>query len=209
MYVSPTLLGRAYRDVDPALLTDVALQLAEGERILLRSRKGITAAQALQLAVKAAGDKQHKASLERLIRFAEERKDQALAAQIAAAQKLAAASRGATACLMLPVERRRHPGIPAIRYCVQKIDRAKLTGDARCLEALEKDLDTCIPERFWDDTRKRIGEARGTIPKNGDINEPLIGFLSRLAATSRYDPERSSDEEDDTADEPVEVSGSY
>ena len=79
VYVNPATIGRAYAGIDAVLLTDVALQLAEGERILLRSRNGITATQGLQLALMAASSKQDTTSLERLSRFAGLNNDQNLA----------------------------------------------------------------------------------------------------------------------------------
>jgi len=204
VYIRPAMLGRAYAGVDPALLTDAALQLAEGERVLLRSRKGITAAQALQLAVRAAGDKQDKASLERLAKHAESRGDKELASKIAATQKLASASRESPSRMMVPIDDIGLGAYGRIRYCIQKIDQAKLIGDARCLKAIEDDLDGCIPSRFQSDVRKLIADARASIPDDLKIDDQLVGVLSRLAATSRSD-----ENENDKADEPVPVTGAF
>src|SRR4051812_1913645 len=49
-YVDPEMLASAWDAKDAELLTDLALQIAEGERILLRPRRGISADQALHVA---------------------------------------------------------------------------------------------------------------------------------------------------------------
>jgi len=205
VYVSPQLIGRAYISSDSALLTDVALQLAEGERVLLRSRSGLTAAQASQLAIKAASDKQDKASLERLSRHAERQGDKDLASRIATAKKLTALSRDTTWRMMIPIEEVEIDDVQRIRYCVQKIDQAKLTSDSRCLKALEDDVKGCIPDRFQESLQKMIAEARATMPEKEEINEDLVTFLSRLAASSRPD----DDDSGETSDQPAMVSGAF
>jgi len=208
VYVQPALIGQAYAAGDAALLTDVALQLAEGERVLLRSRKGITSAQIVQLAVNAAGQKQDKRSLQRLAKFAELRGDKQLAGQVAAAEKLAAVSRDTTSRMMVPIEVMEVEDFARLRYCVQKIDQARLTGDSRCLIALHEDIQSCIPDPFRGNLEKLITEARASIPPESAANEQFVGVLTRLAQISRdlvppYDPEN------DPASEPVPVTGTF
>jgi hypothetical protein len=206
VYVSPQLIGQAFASADAALLTDVALQLAEGERVLLRSRNGITAAQASQLALKAASDKHDKGALDRLTRHAERQGDKNLATQIATAQKLAATSRDTTWRMMIPIEEVDIDEFQRVRYCVQKIDQAKLTSDSRCLKALEDDVKGCVPDRFKEDLQKMIAEARSTMPEKEEINEELVTFLTRLVASSRPD---GGGYDDGPANTPQNVSGAY
>jgi len=127
VHVSPATIGRACASFDAALLTDVALQLAEGERVLLRTRTGITAAQALKLAAKAAGTQHDNTSLERLAKFATLRNDTNLATQVAAAQKLAGTIRGTTVRLRVPIEEIDVDEYTRIRYCVQRMKRSPRT----------------------------------------------------------------------------------
>ena len=187
VYVNPATIGRAYAGIDAVLLTDVALQLAEGERILLRARKGITAKQGLQLALKAASSKQDTASLERLSRFASLNNDQDLANQIASAQKLAAVSRDTTQQMTVPIDDVGVEEYRRIRFCLRAIDQAKLTGDVRCLQALESDIPTYIPDRFRQNIIRLVADARSGMPKTEIANEQFISVLSRLAQASRQD----------------------
>jgi len=185
VYVSPTTIGRAYGRVDPALLTDVALQLAEGERVMLRSRKAITFKQAFQLAVNAARHDGDQTSLARLEKFATLQQDKDLETQIVAARKLAAVSRDTTDRLIVAVEDVTVEDYKRLRNCLQVIDQARLTSDSRALAALASDLDILVPEPFRDNIRKRLDEALASIPEPDAANEKLIQALERLKSASR------------------------
>ena len=212
VYARPELIGKAYADGDLALLTDVALQLAEGERVLLRSRKAITLGQAMDLAINAANQRQDTASLHRIAKFAELQGDKELAGKVAAAIKLAAVSRDTTSRMTVYVEEVEIEDYAKLREYNDQIERARLTGDTRGLEALDLDIEGCIPNPFHKHFRKMIGDARAAIPAEHKVDDQLVGVLTRLAAISRRDvdaPEDQTDEEKDRGDEPVEVSGGY
>lgn len=187
VYVNPLTIGRAYGSVDPVLLTDVALQLAEGERVLQRPRKAITARQALKLAVNAASQHHDNVSLERLAQFATLRQDQDLAAQIAIGRKLAAVTRDTSDRVMASVADVEVEQYECLKFCLRTIQQARLTGDARALVALESDLEITIPEPIRDSVRKQLADARASIPESDNDNEPLIRALQRLEAASRCD----------------------
>lgn len=55
-HVDILLVGYAWDQLDAGLLTDCALQLAEGERILMRKHKAISSQQLLAIATKVAAD---------------------------------------------------------------------------------------------------------------------------------------------------------
>ncbi|MCA9013289.1 MAG: hypothetical protein KDB01_26250 [Planctomycetaceae bacterium] len=204
VYARPELIGTAYSHGDSVLLTDVALQLAEGERVLLRSRKAITVAQAMDLAINAAGQRQDTTSLHRIAKFAEMQGNKELAEKVAAAIKLAAVSRDTTSGMMVSVEDITTEDYAKLRECSRQIERARLTGDTRGLEALDLDIEGCIPNPFHKHFRKIIGDARAAIPAEHKVDDQLVGMLIRLAAISR-----DGDEENDEANMPVEVSGGY
>ena len=218
VYARPELIGMAYAHGDSVLLTDVALQLAEGERVLLRSRKAITVAQAMNLAINAASQRQDTASLHRIAKFADLQRDKELAGKVAAAIKLAAVSRDTTFRMMVSVEEVEIEDYAKLREYNDQIERARLTGDTRGLEALDLDIEGCIPNPFHKHFRKMIGDARAAIPAEHKVDDQLVGTLSKLAAISRDDfrsgagmepkPEPPIDE-DVQADMPVEVSGGY
>src|SRR5437764_15129181 len=65
-FVDLDQLSTAWEQKDPELLTDIALQLLEGERVLLRPNKYITADQVFNLAIKVAADTKDTPALKRL-----------------------------------------------------------------------------------------------------------------------------------------------
>lgn len=96
-YFDDSAFQDAVTALDAAALADIALKLAEGERVLLRSHSsGATSQAVLQFAVKVATDKKDAATLERLSAAAERGQMGDLKAQIEAAKQLAQASRAAT-----------------------------------------------------------------------------------------------------------------
>lgn len=92
-YVNPKLFEECLQSLSPALLTDVALQLAEGERVLLRTCDGLTADQMARFAVEIAKQQGDKVSLERLAKSAKQRGASELAAEIGTFATLTIASR--------------------------------------------------------------------------------------------------------------------
>jgi len=76
------------------MITDSALGLGEGERVLQRQHNsGVTSSKLLNLAVKTASMTGDKAALDRLARIADQRKDTALAKLVEVSQSIAGKSR--------------------------------------------------------------------------------------------------------------------
>ena len=67
-YVSQEQIQQASDSGDPVFMTDVALQLAEGERVMHRSRRGITSAQMMKMAAKVAVNQGDNETLSRISR---------------------------------------------------------------------------------------------------------------------------------------------
>lgn len=82
-HVDLLLLGTAWDNHDAALMTDVGLQLAEGERILMRPHKAVKSEQVIELATYLAGARKDKPTLLRIKKVAESRKDQQLMTLVA------------------------------------------------------------------------------------------------------------------------------
>lgn len=217
VYAKPTLLAMAYESSDSTLLTDVALQLAEGERVLLRSRKALSAEQVMDLALRSATQQQDSESLNRIAKFAEATVNKELAAKVAAARKLAAVSRDtASNTMMVPVEDVDVNEFVRLRQYYQHIERARLLGDARGLQALNLDLEGCIPRPYQKQMKKRIDDAIQDVPADQKTDDKLLGALMRLQQISRWEadtpqapPTQPSESENTPADEPVQVSSSY
>jgi len=183
-FVDLLLLADAWSRVDVSLMTDVALQLAEGERVLLRPRKGITATQMLKFAAHVASRKQDQASLERLAKFARHHNDPELATHIAAAQRMGGNNRHAAIRLMVPIVETDQDEFARIRDYVRRIEQASLAGEVRSLTALEVEIAADIPEFYHDAIKSMIADARARINETDPGNRQLIRVLKTLSAQS-------------------------
>ncbi len=204
IYVNPHHIGHAWYSADAALMTDVALQLAEGERILVRSRKGLSAKEAFEVAVRVATERQDKVALERIAKYAALAKNSELAASAAAAQKLASVSRDTTYRMLVDPEKieLKHYGL--MHDCIGQIRMAKIAGNVRSLDLIEQKYLPYFPELYKEEMTKCLGAARHEIEGTTPLPPELTERLKRLALISRDD-----DDENAQADPPVEVSGAY
>ena len=91
-YVDLALLCQAWDDKDALALSDFALQLREGERILLRPHRGLSSQQLLQEAARIAAQTQQTEALKRLRKVADTIGSTELKAKLAGAEKLAGRS---------------------------------------------------------------------------------------------------------------------
>lgn len=141
-YVDLELLRQAMSELDPQQLVDAGLQFAEGERVLLRNHKAISSERLLRLAVKLAVEKNDKTSLKRLARIAESSKDAEFRAQVFAAQKLAAKSRGVTE-LPLPksLDEKSAVYVAIVKGLDSSIQQAHALGAKDLLEPLKKEVE--------------------------------------------------------------------
>jgi len=192
-YVDPALLGRAWADHDPALLADAGLQLAEGERVLMRTHKsGIDAEALLELAVKVAADKHDKATLDRLAKAAERQDRKALAGRVAAALKLAGQARSLDPALMISVEDVTPEDFVLFQQNLHDIQDARIAGDRKGLDGVERglpDLKDRLPAAQIETLKKLASEARSALPADDAPleakSDKLLTALRLLADASR------------------------
>lgn len=185
-YVNLHLLGQAWRQMDAGLLTDVACQLAEGERILLRPHKVFSADKLFEKAVRVATEKKDKPTLERLAKLADRQKNQALIAQVAGAQKLAGEARAADPALLVPVEETTPEEFASYRQLLDEVTRARIAGQRTRLDDLEAKLKVLEglskPQKEY--LLRVISGARAVMPK--DIQpDALSQALDKLSGESR------------------------
>jgi hypothetical protein len=213
IYANPLHIGQAWYSSDASLMTDIALQLAEGERVLFRSRNGITAQQAFDVAVRVATERNDSAALERIAKYAANSGNKELATSAGAARKLTASSRSVEGPEFLvnpfdvtPKE------FGMLHDCFGQIRMAKIAGDVRSLDLIEKEYLPHVPESCQAGLSKCLGTARHSIEDAKPLPPELSENLKRLALISRhnaYDGGGGGDEEQDTASEPVPVTGPY
>lgn len=187
-YVDLRLAGRAWAGRDAALLADVALQLAEGERVVLRTHKsGITSEQLLGMAARLAADQKDKATLERLAKAADARGDKALTAQVGAARKLADQARAVNPAVQVSVETTTPEQFAVYSGLLNDIRGARLAGDADMLRAVEQEIPNApglAPEQR-DYLNGLLKEARDAAPPGGSEQAKLGRTLDKLALASR------------------------
>jgi hypothetical protein len=182
-YVDLELLGAAWADLDTAALTDVGLQLAEGERILMRPHKAISAGKVLQMAARLAGEAKDTATLDRLARAAERLADKDLETLVKTAQLLAKKTR-AILSVMIPLDQLTGDAVRLFQGYAEDIRTAKLAGDRSTLESIEKELKE-LPELGPKQVaflKKLTAEAKAALPEKQD---PQTELLNLLAAESR------------------------
>ena len=192
-YVDPALLGRAWADHDPALLADAGLQLAEGERVLMRTHKsGIDAETLLELAAKVAADRHDKATLDRLAKAAERQGRKALAGQVAIASKLGGQARSLDPTLMISVDDTTPEVFGLFRQGVGEVETARLAGGRVALDDADKrlaDVKRFLPKPQADALAKLSAEARAALPADDQgpdmKSDRLATTLKALAAESR------------------------
>jgi hypothetical protein len=185
-YVDLKFLGRAWEEMDPAALADAGLQLAEGERVLLRPHKGITAASVLALATKVAAEKNDKATLDRLTNAAEARSDKNLVEQVATARKLAGGSRAPDPALSVSVEQTTPEAFALYKERIARIKAAQLAGNRAALEQMEKEAagPDALSEAQKKYLAKAVADALAALPKNAKPDETALA-LAKLAAATR------------------------
>jgi len=188
-YVDLGLLGRAWSDMDPALLTDLGLQLAEGERVLMRPHKGITADQLLSVAARVAAEKRDEATLARLAKAADALGKTALAEQVGSARKLASASRAVDPAATVSIDGTSVEAFTTYKDLMTRITAAKLANDAKALDRIAKTAVRAdgLTEEQRQHVVKAAAEAKEALPKDA-APDAAVSALKRLAAASRGDP---------------------
>ncbi|MGV3483873.1 MAG: hypothetical protein ACO1RT_05605 [Planctomycetaceae bacterium] len=185
-YVDLSVLATAWDSLNSELLTDVALQMLEGERVLRRSHHAISADQLLSTAVKVAVEKQDTASLARLAKATEESGRQKLTEEIRIAEKLLANSRGDGRAKDAAAEMSADQ-LEMQRSVLAEIRRAKLVGDPDTLNAIEKDLAaaSALTEPQRKQLLQQINEAKSSTSPADASQQAARETLEKLSGESR------------------------
>lgn len=180
-YVSMDLLRRAWEERDPQLLTDVALELAEGERILLRSHKAISADQLLQITIHTAARAGDREALKRLREVVQGRSD-GLQKQLASALALAGKSRANGPAVQVSLDASVEQ-LEATQALARQIKAAQLRGDRDALQTLLVALEA---DRSGNQAgvRQLAGVARSALAESGKEGSAhaLASRLDRIVA---------------------------
>lgn len=186
-YLDLRLLSKAWEEKDASALADVAMQLREGERILLRPYRGFSSQQLLQEAVRTAAETKDGAALLRLRKIAELIGSSELKTKLAVAEKLAGEARATDPALQVSIGEVT-PDVYSDLWEFQRAIRdASLTGDAIALKQIEDELAaaTAIPEKQKKYLEKRLQESQTAAAAIPDSQKQLAQALDKLADSSR------------------------
>lgn len=183
-FVDLRLLGIAITRRDPVLLTDIALQLCEGERVLMRKHQaGLTGQRLAHRAVELAQEMSDDVTLERLKKFASSSGNRDLSARIEAAVKLAGEARGGDPALVVGLDSLSVEALVSLRAIIDQIDSARFEGDKESLKQLRGLLESMeqIPNAVADALGKRIDKA---VEETAELDEE-DEVIARLSGDSR------------------------
>jgi hypothetical protein len=166
-------------------LTDAALQLAEGERVLFRNHKTFTSKAVFEKALAVAADQKDKETLERLAKIAKANGDDTFAAKVAQTAKLSAASR-AVGSAYNPVK-----GDKTDYYFINTsslIERARVAGDKKGLASIADEVkknQEQIGQESADALLKLVTESQQSIGEVSAEEQKSSIALEKLAGESR------------------------
>jgi hypothetical protein len=180
-FVDVLILGEAWDYHDAAWLTDVGLQLIEGERVLLRPHKALDASKILAIAAHVAGDRRDQATLARLSKLLERHKDERLAAALREAKKIAAEAPSEADRLGETLEDITPHSLGLHQAAIRKIRALRLAGDSKALDDFDKHLDRlpALHTGQQDHLDQEVAWARAHMVKDNSLRQ-TIEFLDRL-----------------------------
>ena len=179
-YVDAELMDAAVQAADPALMTDIALQLAEGERILLRSHKGISSGDMMKAAAKLAAVKGDKATEARLKNVAEKLGKSELVAELASFAKLDGASRSAVPVPKFSTNDDKEAE-ETVKEIIKAIEEACLIQNVSELDEIEKTVlgGKILPENVTKEIAEYVAKVKASFSEESDPT------LTKLTGVSR------------------------
>jgi hypothetical protein len=180
-YVDLSLLTDAVAQVDASLLTDVALSLAEGERVLVRThRSGLTADQLIARAARLAVALNDKSTLDRIMKAASTCNKPQWSNLLKETREFGGVSRDGPSVAIGKIDVR---AIELTREVQHACHLAQMTGDKSELERLKKAIeaskaDPTVMSYLMD----LIGNCIKSLPEKPDSTDKI---LAEFAAPSR------------------------
>lgn len=193
-YVDLALLQAAEQTLDPVLMTDIALQMAEGERVLLRSHKAGTSDEVFRKAIRYATAKRDKATLDRLAKGLERHGKKEMLAQLETSRKLSLVSRAGEPQVVVSLTQVTPEEVERLKEIVQEVRRWAAEEDRQKLETLAglapgipglQDRDRQALRRFIDQTLAQLPQGSSSpVRPSPDIFDRL-GNASRAPDNDR------------------------
>ncbi len=184
-YIDIRFLQEAVQKMDPSLLTDAGLQIAEGERILFRPHKACSSDTLFKLAKKIAVDNGDTKALDRLKLVAKELNKKELIKDLESSSKLASTSRGLDMPAGLQIDRTSLDELIAYKSQLDLLRRAEYLGDRATIDDILERLksNTTLPKSAREYIEKRATEAKKSSSGADDADNKN---LLKLCENSRY-----------------------
>ncbi len=185
-FVDLDLLRVALQDLDAELVTDIALQMADGERVLMRSHKAVSADELLGVAIRLGGQQKDSATLMRLAKAVKTLGRTNHQAQVENARKLVLQ-------LRLSAQRDGKEGEGSAKSLtvagplLREVRRAGALGDTEWLHSLSLDV-TEIPGLTSSERQRLKTQIKNYIDAIAGADTPASSTLARLAGFRRRNP---------------------
>lgn len=186
-YVDVKALRDAYLTKNAALMTDVGLELLEGERVLLRSHRGLKASTVFEAALRVATDQIDVATLDRLSKVAEKIGDKTLGDKVKVSRQLADKPRAAEPPVPAPDENLPANEVIEIQNQMERFERARAVGDVAGLKALQVELKE-RPGKAGSLSAYLAKQVNEVVASLGDAEggrDDVVTTLGKLSGTSR------------------------
>jgi hypothetical protein len=183
-FVDLAPLSSALTKRDASHLTDIALALAEGERVLLRAHKAISAKAVFEVAIDVAVERREMESISRIKKAAESLHAPDLVSRAEAAARLTSNSRSRESEIRLSVLDTSPDSFATAKGLLEEIHRATVLKDSHALAEIASRIDAFegIGNEQRAGLRELADDARSAIPKEPGKAQRA---LQRLAEASR------------------------
>jgi hypothetical protein len=186
-FVDLSSLAPALQEGNAATVLDLALQLAEGERVLLRPHKSLRSDTLLRAALRLAVQKRDRETLERLEKFAQQRGSAEWKELVANARKTADSGRAVKLSLAVAADDDMDAQrLLTVRAFNRAIEQEEAVGNRAALKQLLETLDGCgLKKAELEMLRKKATDALERLPEGSADAEALQKLLGPTRGTSK------------------------
>ncbi len=186
-YVDLVLVGTAWVELDASLITDLALQFMEGERVLLRPHRAIDSGDLMQVAIRLAAVKGDVDTLSRLEKAVERSEDKELAKELAEAKQQIKDAEGEESVWSVPVATTSAAEFARYKGVLQDIEAAIVVRDQETLETLKEELQQMmdLPALHRKRLDRKIEQALTVFSKVDQRVSRAAKVLDKLAHSTR------------------------
>ncbi len=189
-YVDLVLVGTAWVELDASLITDLALQFMEGERVLLRPHRAIDSGDLMQIAIRLAAVKGDGKTLDRLEKAVQRSENKELATELAKAKEQMKNAEGEESVWSVPVATTSAAEFARYKAVLQDIEAAVVVRDRETLEMLQDELQemTDLPASHREKLDRKVEKALTVFSEVDQRVSRAAKVLDKLAHSTRRSP---------------------